>query len=154
MFCWILSALHLHSLSCFVFLALCKENPDSHKSVAGKGKSILLACLHNCVKTCQVFFFLRLSCNVECETIVLNFSQLLLKSIGLFCTWNGFFSITALFRPCKSWRISLYNINKLYLLILPITNFIRKASSTEGLSSSQWQIQVLKSYFCLKAETY
>lgn len=119
----------------------------SYRFTVRKGRSILIAFLDTCgysmiqhqIPTRDSFW--KISCNVESETVPMNFSHLVtLKSMGLSCTLNRplthtWFSNTMYWSTGKDVSLSyadLPNVGTLHYTILKnhiitiTTNYIRK----------------------------
>ena len=111
-----------------VLVKIYEENLAWPRYVVRKERSILIAFSHNLRlhQNSTSSIFLNGSCNLEYETISMNFLySIILKSINLPCSMNGsvshawFYNIPlqsfgkycfiGLYRPFKHWYNSLYN---------------------------------------------
>ena len=86
---WILFC--IQSVLYTVLIEVCEENLASHRYVFGKGRGVLIGFLKNCVCSSLIIYqnspsdsFLKVSCNVESETMPVDFwCTVTLKSFGL-----------------------------------------------------------------------
>lgn len=87
-------------MMCFLgFVEIYKEYMASHRYVVGRRRNILIAFSNNFQYSSLIFHqnsvdssLLKIGCNVESESMSINISySVILKSIGLSCTLNGYF---------------------------------------------------------------
>lgn len=112
---WILTSTSVFYLSWQIVLV--EENLILHRDIIRTGRSSLMVFLDNCGHGCSLILHqnltrghcLKVSCNMESETLWVNFSfSVAVKHyIGLFCTVNG--SLThAWFRNIKYQSLKKY----------------------------------------------